>query len=206
MNQVTRLYLLLALLLPGLLGCSKEKMDEMVGQAKNAATNATAKVSDSVQDAKENALAQATDVAEKAGDLSGVADMTGKAKITLDGPTEFGASFVRLVKLNPGRPSVLQIKSYRDGDLDSYPSFLVQAQVTETDLRSLSGKPIEAKFFAQKTPTGPVWHSPDDQPAALSLSFIDGIVSAKIESAELLNTETGQSTVANAIFDCAPLD
>lgn len=206
MNHFAKSAIAISLLLIGLPGCSKEEMQDMVSQAKDAATSATATVSESVQDATENAVAQATEAVETAGDLSGVADMTGKATMTLDGPTEFGASYVRLIKLNPGRPAVLQIKSYKDGEVDAFPSFLVQAQVEATDLASLAGKPIPAKVYAQKTATGPVWHSADDAPASLSLTVVEGKVTAKIESAELLNTDNGQRSPTSASFECASLD
>ncbi|QDV69787.1 hypothetical protein Poly24_35040 [Rosistilla carotiformis] len=189
-------------------GCSKEKLNELVDQEKETATSVASDVSSEVKSATEEAVAkvEATtqQVAETAGDVNGIGDTTGKGMMTLDSPTEFAASYVQLIAINPGRPAVLKISSSKDGDDETFPAFLLQANLSAAgDLNALAGQTVSARLFAQKEAGGTIWFSPDDQPVPVSIAIDQGKVTARIENASVMNSSSSQETAVSGIFECA---
>lgn len=183
-------------------GCSKEKMNELVDQAKETATSVASDVSAEVKAAAETTAAKVESVAETAGDVSGIGDTTGRATMTLDTPTEFAASYIQVLTINPGRPSVLKISSGKDGDLSTFPAFLIQANLTVDNLQALAGQTIPARLFAQKESSGPIWYSADDAPIPVSIAISDGKVTARIDETAVLSTANETPAQVSGSFEC----
>ncbi len=197
MNAYTLLMRFACLLVVLAGGCSKEKMDELVSQAKDTATSVASDVTQEVTKEVES-------ITEAAGDVSGVGDTTGKATMMLDAPTEFAASYIQFVTIE-GRPSVLKIKSNKDGETDVFPAFLLQSQVTAPSLDALNGQRIAARLFAQKQADGPIWYSPDDKPVQVVIQIVEGKVTAKLDAASVLESANEQPVTVSGTFDCAAL-
>ncbi|QDV13459.1 hypothetical protein CA51_33490 [Rosistilla oblonga] len=183
-------------------GCSKEKMTELVDQAKETASSVAADVSTEMKTAAEQTVAKVESVKEAAADVSGIGDATGKATMTLDAPTEFAASYVQLIAVNEGRPSVLKISSSKDGQDDVFPAFLIQAKLSDTDLDSLAGQTVSARLFAQKQEGGPIWFSPEEKPVPVTLAMEEGNWIARIDNASVMNSSSDAETSISGTFQC----
>ena len=199
MNRNSSLFLIA--LITVTIGCGSKSIDEIVSSAQETATGVVADVESTASDAMASVQQTATDAAE----VAQIADLTGKASITLDSPTEFAASFVRMVDVGDGRPVVLQIKSNRDEDEEKFPAFLVQAQVPSNDLNALNGQTVSARFFAQKSAEDAVWFSEEGKNIDVAITVADGQVSAKIDGAMVSNTKTEQASPISGTFECAEL-
>ncbi|MDG1873602.1 MAG: hypothetical protein P8J27_06805 [Mariniblastus sp.] len=222
-------WLLSLSLLVGLIfqcGCSKEDMDKMASKVKDSASEFSEKSSEALEKAKKGAKDasakikeaasefkdktsetmstlkdKATELASDAGNL---VSLNGSAEITLDEPTKFSASYIRIIELNE-TTTVLQIKSYKDGITNSFPSFLLQGSV-EGPIESLHGKTIPCQFYAQKAVDGDVWKNANGQLIPVQFAKLDDNMSASFANAMLVNTANGSQSAATAIFDCVVLE
>ena len=207
-------------------GCSKEEMDKMAAKVKDSASEFSDKSSDALEKAKKSAKTasdklketasglkdktseamttikdKATGLASDAGNL---VSMNGSAEITLDEPTKFSASYIRVVELNE-TTKVLQVKSYQDGQTNSFPSFLLQATV-DGSVDSLHGKTVPCQFYAQKTAGGDVWQNADGQLNPVQFAKLDNNMTASFSDAKLINTANGSQVTSTATFDCSALE
>ena len=199
--QIPLLSILALVLLVGT-GCDKEKMEEMVAKAKDATGDAINKVKESTSEA----VTQAQDVASQATTSAGnLVSMNGTAKIKLDSQTDFPASFIRIVPLGDGT-SVVQMKSYKDGDENSYPSFFMQGVVDQSSVDGLNGKSVPCKFFAQVAAEREVWANAEGQAVVVEFKKVDKSITATFSGASLVNTANGSQTTSSGILDCVKLN
>lgn len=112
-------------------------------------------------------------------------------EMQLDTPVKTSLCFVALVPQSGGRPHVLQIRSYEDPTVETYPSFYFHAPVTHDKTKALSGQKVAGEVFFQEQPNAPVWQSPADKPAEITVtSASEEDLQAEFQ-VTLVNAETG---------------
>ena len=123
------------LLLPFVVvGCSSEKLNELANKAKQTVSEQADKITDTVKEK----TGAATDAAKEQMALAG------SCELSLDAPLNTSACYVSFLPQGSGRPSVLQLRSYRDAGQESFPSVLFQAQV--------KGRAESASFKDKRSP------------------------------------------------------
>ena len=106
-------------------GCGKSVSD-IAGSIRDAAQQGAQQVSKSVSETAGQVTQEAQRVTDKVG---GELGMAGSAELTIDAPLQTKACFAKLIASQVGRPSVLQLQSYRDARDETFPSVFVRAQV-----------------------------------------------------------------------------
>lgn len=141
-------YRALIFLLPFLVaGCSSEKLNELANKAKQTVSEQADKITDTVKEK----TGVATDAAKEQLALAG------SCELTLDAPLNTSACYVSFLPQGSGRPSVLQLRSYRDAAQESFPSVFFQTQVKAGGISELQGQTLPGELFIQKAQDGPVW-------------------------------------------------
>ena len=121
------------------------------------------------------------------------ANLAGSIELTLDGPVNTGRCYLSLISPPSGRPAVLQISGYREPADETFPSIFLHAEVPGRDLAGLAGQKLNAQVYVQTRADGPVWHSPSDQPAELTITAVgDDSIEGQLLGGTLINTETRQ--------------
>lgn len=167
----TKWWIVSFLLLP-LTGCGSD----VVEQAKKAASDVTQSVTKSVGDA-------ATSAQENL-------QLAGSSELTLDGPVKTAACYAVLTSGRDGQPGVLAIRSYKETEQESFPSLLVQADVTAEKLADLSGKSLTAQMFVKTAADRPTWCTALEQPIEIKVVTVTpGELKAEIVSGELATTD-----------------
>ena len=187
--------LTLFVLLAAATGCNKEKLDEMVATAKQAATQAASDVAAEVSQ-------EVKSVTEAAGDATGIADTTGKATIKLDAETSFDTCYLSLLTMT-GRPTVLKLSSAESGKTDAFPAFLIQGTTDAASVDAVVGQTVAAKLFAQKQAEGPIWYSPDDQPVSIAFAKQGDTITATLANASVISSDSGTPVTISGTFTCA---
>jgi len=208
-------------------GCSKEDMDEMVSKAKDSATEFKDKSGDVLKKAKDSAGDAASQLKEKSAELKektsgaisnvkeqaanitqgagNMLSMNGSAEISLDKPTKFPASYVRVVPLAPGQ-SVVQLKSYStDGQSTTFPAFFIQGNA-DVSANSLAGKTIPCQLYAQTSADGAVWKNVPGELIQVKFNATDNGLTAIFSSANLVNLETNTISQSSGSFVCADMN
>lgn len=201
-------------------------MDDLVSKAKDSATEfkeksgdafgkAKAGASDALDKAKAGASDAATKLKETTGQLRDQASkmskiagnrmsINGTAEITLDAPTTFPASYIRIVPLPEGQ-SVVQLKSYSgDGESTTYPAYFLQG-VVDLESGSLDGQSVPCRFFAQKTADGDVWENVPGQLVVVQFKKNADKIAASFSGAALINLANNSQTNSTGWFECVDL-
>ncbi len=173
---------MLVLALATAFGCSKEDLTGALDKAKNAVVENAEKAKDVVQEKMETTTEQVQEQLNLAGSF----------ELTAGEPLKTDACYVRLVQQSNGRPTVLQLASYRDVEREAFPSVFLQAQVEAASLSDLVGKTISGRLFIQREANGPVLFSEDGSPVELSITSVD----EQLMSAELTNAKLRETTSA----------
>jgi hypothetical protein len=98
-----------------------------------------------------------------------------------------------LVGLPGGRPSVLQLQSYRDAAQESFPSALVRAQVSASTVAELKGQTVPAELFVQPQKDGPTWSTRGELVQLKIVSVEAKTLTAEIAGGALIHDGTGAS-------------
>jgi hypothetical protein len=168
-----------AVLLPLLVACSKEDVNSLVEKTKQTVSDTAAKTTETVKDKIDDATAVAKEKLQ----------LSGKCELQCGGPVATPACFARLITFEDGRPSVLQLQSYRDFSEESFPSVYVHAQVTASQPSELNGISVSAQAFVQSQAQGAIWYTDPDNPVQIKVnSVIDGLVNVEFVSGKLLNS------------------
>lgn len=163
-------------------GCSKDDLTGALDKAKNAVTDNAAKAKDAVQAKMETATEQVQEQLNLAGSI----ELTAGEAVKTD------ACYVSLIPQGVGRPTVLQLKSYRDADRESFPSVFLQAHVQANSITELIGEPLAARLFVQREAQGPILFSDIATPVELKISAVeDQLLSAAVVSGSLRDTSSG---------------
>lgn len=170
-------------LLPTLLllaACSQEKLGEFADKAKQAIAEGA--------DAARGKAAAVTDTAKEQFVLAG------SCELALDSSLTIPACYFAFIPQAPGRPSILQLRSYKDAGQASDPSFLLQSQVTAAGVSELVGQTVSGQLFVQKAQDAPVWFcAPGDKVDLKVLSADDKQMNLEIVGGSLRNSQTGTS-------------
>jgi hypothetical protein len=197
MHRTTWKVLLVAAL-AALAGCSKDKLTEMVDEAKQQVSENVDKASQAVQEKAKAAGGAAAAAGNSAQQQLGLA---GSMEFTLDAPVKTKGCYVLFLAGRGGRPSVLQLRSYAAADQEAFPSALIQAQTEAASLNELVGKTVAAQTFVQAEPSGPVWHTIGAQPLQLTIKAVaDKQLTAEL-TGSAVNTATGQSAPVSGKID-----
>jgi hypothetical protein len=100
-----------------------------------------------------------------------------------------------------GRPSVLQLQSYRDAENESFPSVYVHASTSAESLTELVGRSLPAKMFVQIEPAGPVFYSGDDAVQVTLGSIADGKVLGQFVSGNVIQADSGATQPVTGSFE-----
>ena len=163
-------------------GCSKEDLTGALDKAKGAVAEGTAKAKQVVQENVETTTQQVQEQLNLAGSFD----------LTAGEPLKTNACYVSLIPQGAGRPTVLQLQSYRDADRDSPPFVFLQAHVQANSIADLVGEPLSARLFVQRDAQGPILFSDVSTPIEFEITSVEEQqVSAKLTNAVLRDTATG---------------
>lgn len=158
-----------------LAGCSKEKLGELYDKTKQKVSEGTQQVQQSVQSATGAAKEQLS--------------LAGTAELQLDAAVATSGCYAYFVPGVSGRPNLLQLRSYRDPEHESFPSMMLQAQVAAAGLSELTGQVVAAQLFVQKDANSPVFYTAPGSHVELKLvSTDDKLLTAEIISGGLHNS------------------
>jgi hypothetical protein len=116
--------------------------------------------------------------------------LAGNIHLSLSPELNKSACYVKFVPATGGRPSVLQLQSYRAADQESFSSVFLQAQVTATSLAELAGQSVQAQLFVQPQSGGPVWFTDREHPVELKIAAIDEkLLTAEFTGGSLQSTD-----------------
>lgn len=173
------MFLILAVVVAG---CSKEDLTGALDKAKNAVAEGTAKAKQAVEEKMDSTTQQVQEQLNLAGSI----ELTAGDLIKTD------ACYVSLIPQGSGRPTVLQLQSYRTADRETFPSVFLQAQVQANSIAELVGEPLAARMFVQREDQGPILLSDVSTPIELKITSVeDQLVSAELTRATLRDTTTG---------------
>lgn len=172
-------------------GCSKGDLDQFVDKAKNMA-------SEGANVAGENLEAATEAMQGVAADAQGLA---GSIDLSVGQPAQTSSCFANFVPQGAGRPTVLQLQSYRTAEQETYPAVFLRAQVQAASLNELADQVVEARLFVQPQADSPILFSEPASPVQLKIVSIDDkLLSAELVSAALRNTATGEEIAATGKF------
>jgi hypothetical protein len=158
--------------------CSQEKLGELADKAKQAVKQGAEKV-------QEQASAVTDTAKEKL-------DLAGSCELVLDTPFTCSACYFTFLTPGLGRPQVLQMRSYRNPEQESFPAYLLQATTPATGLSELAGQTIPAQLFVQQAATAPVWFSSPDEPVEMKVVAVnDQELTVEITGGSLRNSQSG---------------
>jgi hypothetical protein len=101
--------------------------------------------------------------------------------------------FCTLYTFHSDRPNIFRAKSYQDSESETFPSAMINSQVTADSLDALSGQTISADVYVMLDPKGPAWHSLPGEPVSLKiLSTDEKKVRGEFVGGNLVNSATGE--------------
>jgi hypothetical protein len=173
-------------------GCDK------AGQLFDKATEGAGELKDGVADKGKDLLQSGVAQVQEQANLAGSIDLS------VADPTQ--ACYVNFIPQGSGRPTVLQLQSYREAKQEAFPSVFLQAQVDAEALSELVDQTIDARLFVQPQENGPVLFSENlggenANPVKLKIvSLEEKLLTAELVSATLRNTATGENVDVTGTF------
>lgn len=194
--KARRSFVLFACAIALLGACNKSEISDLVGKVKQTASESTEKVSQAVSE----------QIGETADQVQEQLNLAGSIELTLDSPIASQACYAQLIRQGSGRPNVLQLRSYRSADNESFPSVFLQAQVQADSPSELVGQIVSSRLFVQPTADGPLWYSATGNPVELKVvSVEEHLLTAELAGGLLQSTTDGAEVKANGTF-CGVLD
>lgn len=170
----------LAILVLCVAGCDTKKVTEAVSTTVDAAKNT---VNQTVETVKQEA------------------NLAGSMDLSTSPPVATSACYATLTVTGGERPNVLQLASYKDAELERFPSMFIKANVKANSLQELSGQNLQAELYAQAVENGTVWHTRTGSPASVTISAVDATsLTGECNGVKLINAETGEETTVNGKF------
>ena len=132
----------------------------------------------------EQTFAQVTDAAANDGEM----------KLKIEQPYEFNTGFVRLVGPSGRFPAVLQLTSYRDPQLEEFPSVYFRCETQAASLDELTGAALSGELCVQIKPGGDLWRSPPESPAKLLVTGATPLsLECEFSGVKLQHIESGRT-------------
>jgi hypothetical protein len=173
-----------------LAGCNKSEVSQLVDTVKERAAESTEKVKQSVT----GELAEATDAVQQQLQLAG------SMQLELDQPLSTQACYVQFLAQGSGRPTVLQIQSYRAAEAESFPSVFLHAKVDAQTPQELAGRVVAARLFIQPQQDGPTWYAPVGSPVELSIVSVDEqSLRAELPGGTLRSTADAETSITGTL-------
>jgi hypothetical protein len=181
------------MLLGAALGCSQDKVNELLEKGKQSLDEGQQAVSNSLESAKASAES-ASGTAKEALQLAG------KFELDLESRVATSGCYSRLLPAAGERSAVLQLQSYRDAGSESFPSVFLRGLVSADDAASLVGETIAVEMFVQTEPNGPVWFTPRESPVQFTITAADAEqIVGRIDSGELQRTDGASHAVSGEV-------
>lgn len=188
-----------ACLLVALAGCSKEKLDELVQKSKEQLDKGIEQVEEATGEMGSELSSKAEAVVD---DARQQLPLNGEMQLVIESPVTVPGCYVTFIDAVGGRPSVLQLKSYRSAEAETFPSVLLQATVEASDPSALQGQTVSAQMFVQVAADGPVWFADRTHPVQLKIVTVaDRKFTAELVGGALASTHSGNSIPASGKFN-----
>jgi hypothetical protein len=148
-------------LLIGCSGCDGSKVAEQVKQTANQVQQTVTDTVDKTQNQVKEQL-----------------NLVGSSEVTLDPaasstPVKAPACYVTFTPPTGGRGGVLALRSYREAEKETFPSFFVQATTSAATLSELTGQTVPAQMFVKASAEGATWHTTPSQPVQLKIVALE---------------------------------
>lgn len=180
-------------------GCSKEELGDLVDKAKDAASEGTEKVKQAVSENVETVQGRMEGASAEVQEQLG---MAGAIELTAGTPVKTNACYARLITQGSGRPTVLQLQSYRDAENETFPSVFLHSRVNGSSPSELVGKIVSARLFVQQDAQGSVLFSETGSPVELRIASLEEqLLTAELVAGSLLDTATGESVAVTGKFE-----
>lgn len=177
--------MLCCILVAGLIGCGDKNVTELVSQVKQSATETVSNVKESATQVTENVTQS---VQENVTKVTETVAANGKMNLKVNTDISVGACYTFFVPPNGGRPAVLQLKSFKDTEQETFPSVFCQAQVKADTVAALVGQTVSAQLFVKPSADAPTWYSTTSAPVELQIASItEGKMQANVVSGSLRN-------------------
>ena len=172
-------------LLISALGCSQEKLNELVDQGQKKLKEGADQVVEKAQAAVNDTTAQAKEKLQ----------LSGKIEVASATPLAAVACYARFIPAHDERSAVLQLQSYRDASAETFPSIFARATVGAESAARLVGQTIEIQLFAQAQANGPVWFSSSEAPVHFKVTAADDQqISGEFLDGQLQRTDSPETT------------
>ena len=156
-----------AMLVCAALGCSQEKVNELLEQGKKSLDAGAKTATETVDQAK--AVADSA-----AGKAKETLQLSGKMEVTIDAPLTTAACYAKFVPaVGDQGQSILQLQSYRDAASESFPSVFLRASINAESAAALVGQTVDMQMYAQAVPSGPIWFSRREMPVRVQIVSVD---------------------------------
>lgn len=162
-------WLLLSLLIGplGIVGCSREKLEQLAADAQKATQQAVTNVAPRVEKIISN-------------------QPDGEATLQFQGDVRCDSVYGQLLILGGGRPNILRIRSYQTPEQERFPAFLFQAAVGAQSLEELTNSTVQGQMFLQTSAAASPCSTLANNPLSLRLEAVEnGEVPAEIVGGEL---------------------
>lgn len=170
-----------------LAGCGDTNISEITSTIKDTASQGASQVTEKVKEATATASKSVTTVTE-------TLELAGSMELSVNAPMKTGGCYVHLIESPSGRPTILQMQSYKSKDQESFPSVFIRAEVPTGSASTLAGQTVAADMFVLAAADGPLWFS-RKAPVQLKIASVqEKVVSAEIVGGELFNTADGTSS------------
>jgi hypothetical protein len=181
-----------------LAGCGGDKMAEIVDKAKAEASLGAEKMKEAVADTS-------AQVSESVGAASAGAQeqlsLAGKMELTVGEPVVTNACYALFVSQGDGRPSVLQLRSYKQAEQESFPSVFIQAQTSAGSASELVGQTLPAEMYVARVANGAIQCTPPGSFVQIKVTAADdNTLSAELVDGALQSTDTpGETPVTGTL-------
>jgi hypothetical protein len=166
-------------------GCGGDKVSELVEKAKSEASMGAEKVKQAVN---EKVNAATTEAQEQL-------NLAGKMELKLGEPLTTQACYAQFIVQSAPRPNVLQLRSYRQIEQESFPSVFLQAQVSAASAGELVGQTVSAEMYVMREANGAIWRTPAGKSVQVKIGSIDNqLLTAEIVGGALESTDAAGET------------
>lgn len=129
--------------------------------------------------------------------------LVGSSELTIEAaaPVKTPSCYATFTPATNERPSILSLQSYRAADKEAFPSFYLQASVTQATLSELVGQTVPAVMYVKTAADAPTWHTATEQPVQLKVVAVeDKLVTAEVVGGTLARTDGQETKTASGKF------
>ena len=132
-------------------------LDKMVDQGLQQVSERMEGVKEDAQDVRNRVERQVSEQLGRAKDtVNAQVGEGGRVQLQLEPALEVNTCFAEFLRFPDGRRSVVQFRTYRAAETETFPSVFVRCLTQATDPAELSGVTLEAEIFVQREAGGEV--------------------------------------------------